>query len=481
MGNAMLCVNDRSHMSKCVHWNEYINQPVPSGETLLTIASQAGSCELAQQLINQGANVNQANQNGSMPLHVAIRACCEDIVDILLDSGADTNARDRSGLTPLHLACVARSKEILKKLLKCGSNPEGIMDGKFYVSTPLMAATENGDRHLAEILLRHGADVNKRDWWQSTALLKAVQIGSIELVELLLRHGADPSVENRFGGSALHYATIANHCKITRVLVTKGCPINARHTGDGRAKETIVKHSLLAASIHRDCYSCFHFFLDHGAEVNGEDLKRKTPLIYAVTNRAWDCNNYHHRPVPQCLHSDNPMSVDSTRLRFALELIDRGAKLRPVWECVIWQMRSHFVNLSDRDAILLCIRAMGFIHHEDFKVETFYRTMALSRQWDALWLLYLAGFDVTEECLAIALNMVKLLRIGTGSVLDSALESNMMPDLWMPALLHRPRTLKNLCVIKIRECLPDNVIYHSRRLHIPKPLLNMITIDTDPA
>jgi len=53
------------------------------------------------------------------------------------------------------------------------------MDGKFYVSTPLMAATENDDQALAVILLGHRADVNKRDWWQNTALLKAVQVGGI--------------------------------------------------------------------------------------------------------------------------------------------------------------------------------------------------------------------------------------------------------------------------------------------------------------
>lgn len=482
MGNALFCVNDHVHMSKCIHWNEYINHPVPSGETLLTMASQSGNYDLVRRLISQGATVNQANQNGSMPLHVAIRSCSEDVVNFLLDNGADMNARDRSGLTPLHLACITRNKEILKKLLKCGSNPDGVMDGKFYVSTPLMAATENGDKHLAEILLCNGANVNKRDWWQSTALLKAVQVGSIELVKLLLEHGADPNVENRFGGSALHYATIANHCSITRMLLMNGCPLNTivRHS-DGRARETIVKHSPLAAAIHRDCYDCFRFFLNRCADVNGEDGKKKTPLIYAVTNRAWECKNNHHRSVPQCLHSDNPTSVDSMRLRFAVELIDRGAKLRPVWEYVIWQMRHLHVNLSDSDAIVLCVRGMGFIHNEDFKVETFYRTMALSLQWYALWLLYLAGFNVTEECLAIALNKVQLLRRSAGTVQQAALlESNLLPELWMPALLYKPRTLKNLCVVRIRECLPDNVIYHARHLKQPNLIYQMITLDLSP-
>ena len=102
MGNALLCVSDKSKMPRCMRWNEYINRSVPSGETLLTIAAADGDVELANRLIYAGADVNHPNQNGTAPLHVAIRQRNLSVVDVLLTSGANVDIRDRSGLTPLH-------------------------------------------------------------------------------------------------------------------------------------------------------------------------------------------------------------------------------------------------------------------------------------------------------------------------------------------------------------------------------------------
>lgn len=480
MGNALLCVNDKGHITRCVKWNEYVNRTVPSGETLLTIAAADGNADLADRLIGAGADVNHPNQNGTAPLHVAIRSRSHTVVDVLIAAGADVDIRDRSGLTPLHLACVARSTEVAERLLLHGANPEGIMDGRFYVSTPLMAAAESGDRRLATLLLRHGSRVDARDWWRSTALLKAVQSGSGELVQLLLRHGADADVTNRFGGGALHYATIADHCEIVRMLVEAGCRVNAtphakRGVEDHQKGGVVsaVRHSPLAAAIHRECFGCFVFLLDHGADVDSEDVRKKTPLVYALTDRAWDCGGRHYRAVPQCLHSETPPAVDSTRLHFAMALVERGARLRPVWEYVVWQMRSLFVEPADKAAIMLCIRAMGFVHHEGFKTETFYRTLALSAQWDAVWALYVAGFPVSDECVAIAVGKLRQLAGRESSVTDSS----PLPDVWMPEVRQRPRSLRNLSVIKVRECIGDNVIYQARALRLPKLLYQMVTLD----
>jgi len=144
-------------------------------------------------------------------------------------------------------------------------------------------------------------------------------------------------------------------------------------------------------------------------------------------------------------------------------------------------MRALYVNPPDRDAIVLCVRAMGFVHQEDFKVETFYRTLAMSAQWEALWTLYLAGFNITDDCRAIALIKVQsmaALESAGGDV--SAGARDFSPETWMSTVAHRPRTLKNLCVIKIRERLPDNVIYSARLLKLPRLLYRMVTLDEDP-
>jgi Ankyrin repeats (3 copies) len=304
-------------------------------------------------------------------------------------------------------------------------------------------------------------------------------------VELLLRHGADADVTNRFGGGALHYATIADHCEIVRMLVSAGCRVNAhvKRSADDHQKGVVVsavRHSPLAAAIHRECYECFVFLLEHGADVDSEDVRKKTPLVYALTDRAWDCGGRHYRAVPQCLHSETPPAVDSTRLHFAMALVERGARLRPVWEYVVWQMRSLFVEPGDKAAIMLCIRSMGFVHHEGFKTETFYRTLALSAQWDAVWALYVAGFPVTDECLAIALGKLRQLRQLVGrdtSATVAVHDSSPMPDVWMHEVRLRPRSLRNLCVVRIRECIGDNVIFHARRLKLPKLLYQLVTLD----
>ncbi|ESO01238.1 hypothetical protein HELRODRAFT_133683, partial [Helobdella robusta] len=126
-------------------------------------ASSNGDLTLATQLISLGANINQQNISGDTPLHVAIRKKHTRLVNLLLECGADVNIRDRSGLTPLHFACVYGTYKIVEKLLNAGSYPNGISDNKYYVSTPLMIATENRKKEIAELLLERGADVDKKD------------------------------------------------------------------------------------------------------------------------------------------------------------------------------------------------------------------------------------------------------------------------------------------------------------------------------
>jgi len=485
MGNTLMRVSDKGRMPRCVHCSEYINRSVPSGETLLTIAAADGDGNLATRLILAGADVNHPDQNGTVPLHVAIRQRNLSVVDALLAFEANVEIRDRSGLTPLHLACVARSFDVAERLLCRGANPDGITDGRFYVSSPLMAAAEMGDQRLASLLLRHGSRVDARDGWRSTALLKAVQSGSRELVALLLRHGADPDVVNRSGDSALRYATIADHCDIVRMLVDAGCRVDAHvklGTSDhqrGVAVST-VRHSSLAAAIHRDCFACFTFLLEHGADVDSEDARKKTPLVYSLTDRAWDCGGRHYEVVPQCHHPDYYVSVDSTRMKYATALVERGARPLQAWKYV---GRKAFYKMNDVAAILLCIRAMGFVHREAFEALNCYRTFVYNAQWNALWALYLAGFPITDECLAFAVDKLKQLRHLAGResmMLTSAAGEDPSPDVWLCTVHNQPRTLWNLCVIRVRECLGDNVIFSARRLRLPDYLYKMITLEVAP-
>jgi hypothetical protein len=77
-----------------------LNLKEPSGgSSPLILASLLGKTEIAQALIDAGADVNQINNEGSTALHTAAFFCRPDIVNALLAAGADTSVRNNSGST----------------------------------------------------------------------------------------------------------------------------------------------------------------------------------------------------------------------------------------------------------------------------------------------------------------------------------------------------------------------------------------------
>ena len=56
--------------------------------------------QVAQLLIEHGADVNAANEGGCL-MHDAAWSGCIPLIDVLLRHGAEINARDQEGITPL--------------------------------------------------------------------------------------------------------------------------------------------------------------------------------------------------------------------------------------------------------------------------------------------------------------------------------------------------------------------------------------------
>ena len=134
----------------------YIGMSCSVGITGLHAAALKGNADLADMLLNYGADVNDEDSKGRTPLHFAV----EDdentrIVKLLLRHGANINARDKNKCTPLHNAVLHYCAE------------------------------------TAELLLRNGADVNARDKEGSTPLHCLVALGpTLEVWKVLIAHGA---------------------------------------------------------------------------------------------------------------------------------------------------------------------------------------------------------------------------------------------------------------------------------------------------
>ncbi len=127
----------------------------PDGFQALGLAAFFGQAEPARWLLERGAQVNMPSQNALrvMPLHSAVAASNLEIARALIDHGADVNA---------------------------------VQNDEF---TPLMAAAQNGQMEMIELLLSHDARPDaKRANGQSAADF-AREGGHDAAVELLKKHG----------------------------------------------------------------------------------------------------------------------------------------------------------------------------------------------------------------------------------------------------------------------------------------------------
>lgn len=123
----------------------------PDGFHPLGLACYFGHAELAEFLMDEGADVNAPSENAIevRPINAAAAARSVKIAASLLARGADPNARQQSGFTPLHTAAKNGDAELLKLLLAYGANARAA-NGKG--ETPAALARESGHHDIAALL-----------------------------------------------------------------------------------------------------------------------------------------------------------------------------------------------------------------------------------------------------------------------------------------------------------------------------------------
>lgn len=96
--------------------------------------------EMAQMLIDNGADVNKESSLGTPIVNAVTNAWNREIVEMLIKAGANINWKDKEGRTPLFYAAASGNGEIITLLIKAGADTD-VKDngGKVYLDVEKVA------------------------------------------------------------------------------------------------------------------------------------------------------------------------------------------------------------------------------------------------------------------------------------------------------------------------------------------------------
>ena len=249
-------------------------QKLPTHEIPIHLACEKGTAEVVDILIQYGADVNRKH-NRMTPLMVACKWRHYRIVQRLLQEPTiDIDAVDSTGKSALHFAVFANS-EIVTALVTKGVNPN-IRDGSGWTPLdytikhnkiniilallqspyqldcvqklpspviPLHLACENSTTEVVDVLIKYGADVNRKHNGM-TPLIVACKRGHYGIVQRLLHEpNVDIDAVDSNGKSALHFAILTS--EIVTALVTKGSNPNIRDGSGWTPLDYAIKHNMI--------------------------------------------------------------------------------------------------------------------------------------------------------------------------------------------------------------------------------------------
>ena len=292
-----------------------------NGYTLLHAASMDGSMDVAQWLLDIGADASAEDDDDKTPLHLAAAKGRLEVVQILLGHSMDVNVTAAlDNHTPLHEASQGGHLDVvrlliqngadigsdLQKLLLLASWSRSAETVQFFIWlgadvnardesdwTPLHVASSMACDETVRILIEHGADINARDQNHMTPLHLASSMGYAQTVQLLIELGLDVNARDGSHSTPLHLASSDVHGETMRILIEHGADVHARDQNQSTALH-VVSSSLelpwLWLYAETTLRPCVCLLIEQGAIVNAYDRDHKTPLHLAVSSQlsSWD-------------------------------------------------------------------------------------------------------------------------------------------------------------------------------------------------
>ena len=168
--------------------------------TAINWASRQGHIDAVGELLAAGADVNDPKSDGRTNLILAIENRHYELADYLLDQGADPNMGP--GYTALHQ--VAWTRRLNAKFGPLNPEPTGTVDS-FDLAKKILAKAVDVDAQM-EVSFQDGYR-NRMIRIGATAFLLSSKLVDLPMMKLLVEHGADVHILNRDNDTPLILAT----------------------------------------------------------------------------------------------------------------------------------------------------------------------------------------------------------------------------------------------------------------------------------
>jgi ankyrin repeat protein len=247
---------------------------------LLTLAVNHGQVEIVRLLLDLGADVDERlmldeleepTPSWGTPLWYAALAGHSDIAELLLDRGADPNANVYASGWPLRNAWSHKDDTVKRLLLARGAKPQ-----------PYMVAEAHDEGEARRLL-----ETDASEGLASELAWSAADHGCPAIVKLALKRLNWPSDNPKWHwiliqpirGVGTNYPDHEGHFKCMALLLRHGIDANVSRFGQTALHFAAARHGALSGT-ERARFAAL--LLDHGARLDlRDDLLKSTPLGWA--------------------------------------------------------------------------------------------------------------------------------------------------------------------------------------------------------
>ena len=391
----------------------------------LFAAVEIGDVDLTSELLRKRGvrvKINEKNTDQQTVLYIAVLKGNLELVELLLKHGADPNVLCKFTMN----IQIENSKRIYCFLYGSRSlhNYTCYVDNVVYTyRTPLMEAAWLGFNCILRKLLKSKlANNNVKDEYGNTAVHFATVQNQLLCLDILFNNGANPDVANDHESFPIQYAAVSGNMTLLKFLIAHGCEVSRDSANPSFSALFSSGTDALFNAVYFGHFDCAMLLLEVGADVY-KTMKN--------IGKLWEYR-YNYHP----LHADvTSISSFSLTLKY---------------------------NEDKQNLLVNLVRAHGNLVEapRTFIKRHILHPAVLNHDYTLVQLLFSLGLRATEEDYACA------------AANDQEIYE------WLKELHKQPKSLKDLCRLKIRSNLGTNVLYNVQKLALPATLKNYITVDS---